>query len=127
MKIYIATSWENRGRAESWAKHVENSSMSITYRWWEAPFADETWLSDEVKRELAVQCLRGVADADVVWILAPETGGQGVWVELGYSLAKKKMIVYSGPDRTIFSKLPGVTGFTLHLEALQFLQKWRKV
>jgi hypothetical protein len=52
---------------------------------------------------------------------AEATGGTGCWFEMGYAFGIGKLVVVSGPSRTIFHSLYGVHRFTDHDEALSWI------
>ncbi len=87
----------------------------------------------DIRRSAALADLEGVLAADVVWISQPEgsSTSTGVWVELGYALAKREYrggahgpkIVVSGTSmKCIFSDLADFR-FMSHEDALDFIIK----
>ncbi len=87
----------------------------------------------DIRKSAALADLEGVLMADVVWISQPEgsSTSTGVWVELGYALAKREYkdgahgprIVVSGSSmKCIFSDLADFR-FMSHEDALDFIIK----
>ena len=87
----------------------------------------------DIRRSAALADLEGVVMADVVWISQPEgsSTSTGVWVELGYALAKREYkggthgpkIVVSGTSmKCIFADLADFR-FMSHEDALDFIIK----
>jgi hypothetical protein len=85
----------------------------------------------DVRRSAALADLEGILAADVVWVSQPDerSTSTGVWIELGYALAKREYkngafgpkIIVSGPSRKcIFSDLADYR-FETHEEALRFI------
>jgi nucleoside 2-deoxyribosyltransferase len=65
-------------------------------------------LTPEERRMFAGLDLKGVTDADLIWVLAPQppNASTGCWAELGYALALGPYIVVSGSwQRCIFTDL----------------------
>lgn len=60
-----------------------------------------------LRLEAAVADLDAIeARADALWLLVPEHGGVGCWVEFGYALAQEDMLVVSsGQRRSIFTSV----------------------
>jgi len=79
----------------------------------------DSQLTSEARGRYALADMRGVLDADVVWLLAADDRGAcGSWVELGMALARREThppglpyVVVSGPrwQRTIFTELADKT------------------
>jgi hypothetical protein len=102
----------------------------ITHDWTEqvmkarASGKSDTDFSVGERRAYARSDLDGVFEADFLWLIAPEVGTTGAWVELGAALAYGKTIVVSGPQlsKTIFSELATFRCKT-HEEAVELLKR----
>lgn len=119
LRVYIAASSREMDRARAAMFALRAWGCEITEDWVaaiEAAGAANEGLSDEDRRRYAGADLRGVADADVFWLLAPETPSAGCWVEMGYALShttwgqSPARIIVSGPGRArcIFAALADV-------------------
>ena len=71
----------------------------------------------------ATGCLDGVDRADILWLVVPQTESIGAWVELGYAMARGKILCASGRhSRTIFGALVHNT-FPTHEDVIRWLAK----
>lgn len=171
MKIYIAGAWvEQHQRARPMIAAVRAAGLEVTCDWTVAegdicacgkhrqqhvPFGDggceafngigsggDNQLTAEQRRKYALADLKGVLDADIVWLLAAnDKGACGSWVELGAALAIGQVrsniygrspidpiTIVSGLkwQRTIFTELAHRT-FESDGEALKFVIELHKV
>jgi hypothetical protein len=133
VRVYIATAFPRAvDLAIPYAGRLEVAGLTISHKWWSAETTkaleaagsiaagprNETLLPLEQQRKYALDDLRGVETADLVWVMAPEAGGTGCWWEAGFASALGKATVISGPPRTIFASLPHVRRFESHDSAL---------
>jgi hypothetical protein len=139
-RIYVAGAWveqDTRARPMMAAVRGAGRGFSITHDWTtpreerEARKAQgitaDAHLSQQERRQHALEDLRGVEEADVFWLLAPEgKEGCGSWVELGYALALarqtySRFVIVSGGNfkRTIFTEMARV--FATDEEAFRFI------
>lgn len=84
--IYISSSREEVLRTQLWmAKCVENG-LVISYDWTReiTPFDSDT--PDDVAFNISKTELRAIEHSDYFWLLVPETGGTGCWVEFGFAM-----------------------------------------
>ncbi len=94
MKIYLASNRESIALVKEYAARLEALGHEITYKWWidvERNGPDDTEVDSEVLFDCASADADGVLKCDVFWLLAPQTGGAGCWVELGMAIAKARM------------------------------------
>jgi hypothetical protein len=131
VKIYLASNRENIERVKHYAVRLEALGHEITYKWWKD--IEENGADDaKVSRETLIRCARadrnGVMACDLFWLLAPEDGGTGCWVELGmamrqkYAYAVPTIVVSSAQERTLFFVLEEVDDcFELHESAFTFI------
>src|SRR5271154_7423647 len=106
LRVYVATAFPEKDRlAVPWMNKLREAGLENTHDWTvtENPPGGETVMPLTEQSFLTTYALNGVRSADVVWVLAPETGGTGCWIEMGYGLALEKYVVVSGPRRTIFT------------------------
>jgi hypothetical protein len=107
--VYLATAFTEKDTiAKPWMARLRAAGHTITEDWTAGPEVPrgELALPVERQRKIALADLGGVFHADVVWLLSPETGGTGCWVELGYAMGReRKRVVVSGPARSIFTSL----------------------
>jgi hypothetical protein len=139
LRIYLACPFPRAfDLARPMMKKLRDAGHSITCDWTEGLVEDpshvrkaETELSVGEQRKLARADLEGVRTADLVWALATDLGGTGMWWEAGYCQAlidlewrpanhRVLQLVVSGPPRTIFTSLSART-FVTHDEALAFI------
>jgi len=113
MKVYVATAFAHRDHASKWMRMLEEKGIEITFDWTECenPVRGELELTLDRQRELAELDSEGVADSDITWIVAPESGGCGCWFEMGYALGLGKKVIVSGHRRTIFTALEEIEYF----------------
>ncbi len=138
MRIYVACPFPRAfDLARPMMKALRDHGHVISHDWTEG--LDETTylqrseveLSRSEQALLARQDLDGVRTADLVWALATDLGGTGMWWECGYAQAlleeralirtfRPLTLVVSGPARTIFTSLSART-FPTHDEALTYI------
>jgi hypothetical protein len=117
-QIYIAGSSSDLARVKAAADAAEAAGYTITEKWWETVEKNGTNppnASRADKRKWSEQCLRGVAKADIVWVLAPPTGSTiGAWIEFGYAIGgnTKKLTAISGNVTSIFTAMAGICADT---------------
>jgi hypothetical protein len=121
VKVYVAGASREMDRCAAAMALVRELGGTITCDWVEnvrALGAANEGMTDEARRSFATEDLKGVSDADVLWLLAPEGPSAGAWTELGFALALRSTtrhhererpmrIVVSGAAsaRSIFSAL----------------------
>lgn len=110
MRFYVASRFEDFRRARAAIAALTEHGHEVTYDW--TLMADEypaggREASRQVNLEQAGRDLDGVRGADFVLVLVSETGGCGMWIEMGAALALEIPLVLSGPalSRSIFSEL----------------------
>ena len=109
MKVYIATSFVQKELAQKWRDALIKEGIEISHDWTvvENPFSErgEVDVPEEMQREWARDDFNGACSADIVWVLAPQTGGCGCWVEMGAAMATGRRVIVSGFRRTIFTSM----------------------
>jgi hypothetical protein len=113
LRVYVAGSGLELVRVRAWLKALRDIGVEITVDWTdgiEASIAKggDAMLTDEERVHRATNDLTdGIDRADIVWFLAPVTASRGAYIELGYALAKHKLVCASGlaVKRTIFTSL----------------------
>lgn len=107
MNLYLASPYANASTVKFWIARLREKGVVITHDW--TPSDDphthlpELELAIVRQHEIASEDLKGVDDAEVVWVISAPTGGTGCWIEMGYAFARGKLVVLSGPRRTIFT------------------------
>lgn len=86
MKVYVATSWENRHLVNE-VVAVLPGSFELSYDWTGHTFDDDP-------ADVCTRDFKGVSDADFVLVLLP--GGYGTHVELGIALGLGKRVIIVG-------------------------------
>ncbi|MCB1213045.1 MAG: group-specific protein [Chlamydiia bacterium] len=110
MKFYIATSLSN------WKSHNKVRDALIAF---EHEIAYDWTLHGSVKsvskgrlRDVAIQELQGVSEADFLIVLLP--GGHGTHLELGFGIAHQKQIFLHTEDPRLFELGPQTNAFYHH-------------
>lgn len=102
MKVYLAARYEKKLSLLNLAAALEKDGHQITSRWIQMPKAED----DDTKAEAAQACLDDIDAADCLVLLSEnhaeicERGGRHV--EVGYALAKGKLIVVIGERENLF-------------------------
>lgn len=100
MKIYVAGSSAETERAQKFTTALQQMGIQTTNTWIEEVVLHGGGNPDSAspgdRRRWAQQDLKGVDDADGVWILLPTQYSHGAFFEIGYALAKGKTIYSSG-------------------------------
>jgi hypothetical protein len=140
LRIYLATPFPRAfDLARPYMRRLRDAGHTITCDWTEGLTEDPTHvrkaeveLSREEQQKFARADLEGVRTADLVWALATDLGGTGMWCELGHAnclleeraltppYTLRPQIVVSGPPRTIFTSL-SARCFADHDEALAYI------
>ena len=125
MKVYVATAFLDKHLARAWMGKLREAGIEITHDWTvvESPPGGETTMSLSEQAMHAAGDLRGVRLADIVWVLAPETGGTGCWIEMGYGIGLTKCVIVSGSRRTIFTT-QATEYFATHEEAFKAIRDY---
>jgi hypothetical protein len=125
LKVYVAGAWvEQNERAKPMIARLQAAGVIVTHDWTapngfvEDGVGGDSKLTDEARKKYALADLRGVFDAELVWLLAANSQGAcGSWVELGAALTARMLranmgpiepfVIVSGPKnkRTIFTEI----------------------
>lgn len=113
LRVYVAGSGLELARVRAWLSSLRDIGVEITKDWTgevEAAIASgrgDAGLDEETRVRAATEDFDAIDRADLVWFLAPVTASRGAYVELGYALAKHKLVCASGlaVHRTIFTSL----------------------
>jgi len=131
VKLYIAGSSKELERCEGAIRLMGKFGFVITCDWVAAVKAEglaNEGLDDEKRMHYAAADIHGVQDADLFWLMAPNTS-TGAWTELGIALARslRPCIVVSGPARqkSIFASLADYETDS-DLDALLYILRWRE-
>lgn len=110
MKYYIATSL-SRVMAHNLARDaLKKFGHEITYDWtWHGSVKS---VSKQRLREVAINELKAVSDADFVVVLLP--GGNGTHLELGFAIASGKRVFLHSEDPALFELGPQTNAFYHH-------------
>jgi hypothetical protein len=115
MKVYIATSFVQKELAQKWRDALIAKGIKISHDWTvvENPFSDrgELGVPEEMQREWASDDWNGVINADVVWVLAPHTGGCDCWIEMGAAMMANRLVIVSEFRRTIFTSMVSLVNY----------------
>lgn len=129
--IYVAGPREMAATVRAYMTGLERHGYTVTRDWTATVGGEDEDRSPETLAALAQGDMAGIRDAAILWLLAPEHGGTGCWVEMGYALGVSssyvwgwhRTIVVSGAyARTLFTRHPGVHKVTpTHEAAYQWL------
>jgi hypothetical protein len=144
-RIYVAGASAQIELIERYLSCLRAAGWTITVDWCAAVRRAGNVASPDdpaVRRAAATEDLKGVATADVIWLVQPEgsSTSTGAWVELGYALCEREYrlatvmkigecvttplhIVVSGTSRKcIFSDLADYR-FQSHEDAFDFIKR----
>lgn len=126
MNVYVAGASQEISLVERYVRRVRELSITVTHDWCAVMRAEprrDVAIPRVEMREYALEDLRGVAKADIFWLLAPEAQSTGCWTELGYALALSVPILVSGVARrrNVFTHL-STHEFESHDLAIDFLR-----
>jgi hypothetical protein len=135
-RVYVAGASRELERCQKWIALLNGEGIRVTYDWTkpvEKYGSEGSALEAHQLRMFARNDLRGIDDADIVWVLAPEATTVGAWVELGYAINRftmpgygNKRIVISPPisARVIFARLPVVVECATDDVAFEWIQRF---
>jgi hypothetical protein len=135
LHVYVAGAWLEQGsRAKPVIRALRSRGVRITHDWTlpdghpeldgmaEKMVKSGYGLSTVVRRGYALADLRGVREADLVYLAVPgyEGRGAGCFVETGYALALGRPVIFAGQNwkATIFADL-GVGRYDTDEEAIR--------
>lgn len=110
-RVYVAGSSHELARARRWMDRLREEGFEITHDWVteieNVGQANPPDATPQQRHDWAVNDLNRVADADILWLLAPAEGeGRGAYAELGTAYTLGREIVVSGPTKqSIFCAL----------------------
>lgn len=104
MRVYIASSFDNKVVVEAVADVMMDAGHTVTVVWWTTDFKtalgempDEEWYRHPKIASVRWRNFLGIDDADALIIVSPKKRKyNGANVELGYAIAKKKIVVAYG-------------------------------
>lgn len=130
-RVYVAGASAEVDMVAAYAVALRGNGWQTTYDWTidvlaarQSGEADAD-LSGFRRQQLARLDIRGVRDADVVWLLVPPPGrSAGAWLELGYAFGIGRPTVVSGEwRRSIFTEMANLR-YDTHGEAFAFLKDY---
>lgn len=130
LRIYIAGASKEPERVRHAMQRAADLGYEITYDWLtavEVEGAANEGLADVKRKHYARADLDAIRAANVVWLLAPEGGSTGAWVELGFALALGRIVFVSGRSRQrcIFTSL-ALFEFDDDAEAIMALRSYTR-
>lgn len=133
MKIYLASRWAQRLSLNPIRTHIQNIGHIVTSRWLDEP-TDKYGTGLYSPEKAATQDLEDIDAADtlILWHeieLPIKALYGGMFVELGYALAKWKTVwvVDTTPSHSVFLALPRVQHFKDWPEVFQQLERLAQV
>lgn len=111
VRVYIAASSSEVGRAEHWAAKLEASGRVMVVSNWIPNVktfggnpADSTL---DQQYEWAEDCRVGVENSDVIWVLMPQQSSMGAFWEFGFGYAYQLATAVSGGNQkaSVFTSL----------------------
>jgi nucleoside 2-deoxyribosyltransferase len=126
--IYVAGASAEVEPIGEYINKLRKEGLRITHDWTrEVKLAKAAGRSDqdfdvEERQKLADNDIRGVENCDIFWLIVPNNS-IGAWVEYGYALSLRKLIIVSGNfNRTIFlEKVSEFSKFTSHDNAFKHI------
>jgi hypothetical protein len=110
MKYYIATSLSRTTAHHAVRDSLKVLGHEISYDW--TVHGSVKSVSKERLQEVATLELEGVSEADFVVVLLP--GGKGTHLELGFALAKGKLVFLHSEEPLLFELGPQTNAFYHH-------------
>ena len=115
MKVYLAASYKRRDELRVYAKVLRSFGYSVTSRWLRELSPPKIELDDvsaKFLRQHAEQDIEDINEAEVFVLFTRDKKERGgMYVEMGYALAKNKNVILVGPKRNIFHWLPEIQTF----------------
>lgn len=110
--VYVAASSADIDRAERWMAALRDAGKQVTSSWpanvRKVGAANPRHASDAERVVWSTNDLSQIANADVLWFLAPplEMPTRGAWIEFGVAVARDIAVVSSGDTKqSIFCSL----------------------
>jgi hypothetical protein len=104
VRIYVAGGSSERMLVRSYIDRLIAIGHVVTHDWTRCEGYERRPLEHEFS-EWAAADLRGVALADVLWLLAPEGKSEGSHAELGAALILQKRVIVSGPKAKAWGRI----------------------
>ena len=135
MKIYVAGASKEIDMVERYIRILRDTGHVITVDWCaeirKVGDANPRDLPREENAKFAEDDLSGVRQADLFWLLIPQSNSAGCWIEFGYACAMRRRPI-SSPEifvsgdygRSIFCALKGVHCYDSHDEALRAIGRY---
>jgi nucleoside 2-deoxyribosyltransferase len=125
VKVYVAGASAERSEVSKYMQLLRDAGIEITLDWIAVIDAQggaaNEGMTGVQRHKAAKDDLKGVSDADIVWLIVPNNYSAGAWVELGYALGIDKTVIASGNyERSIFTSHCDCE-FTLHDDALAWI------
>lgn len=108
MKIYLASRFDNKENLKPIADRLRELDHELTSDWVEQESRTDNF---EDAMKWAWKDITDVGRADVLILDCTAGPGKGMYVELGYAIARHKLILVIGESGTIFTTLPFCTVF----------------
>ncbi len=111
LRVYVAGSSRELDRVRLAMDKLRFAGVAITHDWTDSVLevgsANPEGATQADRAQWAWEDLRGVKDADILWVLWPDYVSAGACVELGYAFALNKRVIISGgsPGQSIFTSL----------------------
>jgi nucleoside 2-deoxyribosyltransferase len=115
MKYYIATSLSRMMAHNLTRDALKIFGYEISYDW--TLHVSVKSVSKERLREVSINDLKGVSEADFVVVLLP--GGKGTHLELGSAIARGKRVFLYSEDPALFELGPQTNAFYHHPDVIQ--------
>lgn len=122
MRVYVAAAFGQLSAARKAADRIREEGHEVTADWL---YLEHPAPTQEEKTEWALKDLRDVDRSDAVVLLSLPDGVEitsgGRYVELGYAIARRKIVVVVGKQETVFHWLPQVNRSSSIDDALEYL------
>jgi hypothetical protein len=104
LRVYVAGSSAELDRVKTAMDRLRKAGITVSHDWVacinEVGSANPAGATDADRAQWAWEDLRGVKNADILWVLWPETPSAGACVELGYAIRGGQRIIISGNHKT---------------------------
>ena len=113
MRVYLAARYEEHPKMRVWRDVLASNGIVVTSRWINGGHdIREDANHDEQRRRFAEEDLADIDEADALVAWNPKehhrSGRGGRHVELGYAIAKGKMVILVGEPENVFHWHPAV-------------------
>ena len=106
LKVYLASSFDLKGKVQQISDRLEASGIVITRKWWFTDYKktlgeipDEEWYREEKVHWVSQENFKAIDQAEAVILVCPDDSHHnftGANIEVGYAIAKGKRVFSLG-------------------------------